>query len=89
MTVQKNILILPYKVDKYTMHVHCRKIWNLFVQALETGSKMRFWQAFLQVQMNCIYLGNVFDSGYCDIHAYTVTVSYCQQKNYILVSDRI
>jgi hypothetical protein len=32
---------------KYTIYVHCRKIYNLFVRALETGRKTIIWQAFL------------------------------------------
>ena len=31
----------------YTIYVHCQKIYNLFVQALETGRKISIWQAFL------------------------------------------
>ena len=31
----------------HTIYVLCRKIYNLFVQALETCRKMNLWQAFL------------------------------------------
>ena len=30
-----------------TINVHQRKIYNIFVQALETGRKVSLWQAFL------------------------------------------
>ena len=31
----------------YTIYVHCRKIYNLFVRALETGRKASIWQTFV------------------------------------------
>ena len=39
----------------YTIYVHCRKIYNLFVQALETGRKASLWR----VQINFIFNDNV------------------------------
>jgi len=33
--------------NKYTIYVHCQKIYNLFVCTLETGRKASQWQAFL------------------------------------------
>ena len=39
----------------YTIYVHCRKIYNLFVQALEIGKKASLWR----VQINLIFNDNV------------------------------
>ena len=33
--------------DKWTIYVHCWKIWNSFLQALETGRKASFWWTFI------------------------------------------
>jgi hypothetical protein len=46
---------------QYTIYVHCRKIYNLFVQAFDTGGKATLWRDFLvvfilqfqKVQNNC------------------------------------
>jgi hypothetical protein len=32
---------------QYTIYVHCRKIYNLFVQAFDTGGKATLWRNFL------------------------------------------
>ena len=34
----------PQSTDKYTIYVHCRKIYNLFVRALETGRKVSLFR---------------------------------------------
>ena len=43
--------------NKYTIYVHCWKIYNLFVQALETGRKVSLWQGFLDcfTEQQCTY----------------------------------
>jgi len=37
------VCILALSIYIYTIYVHCRKIYNLFVQALETGRKASLW----------------------------------------------
>ena len=42
-----NIIIQQWEAyNKYTIYIHCRKIYNLFVQALETGRKTSFSRLF-------------------------------------------
>jgi hypothetical protein len=47
----------------YTISVHCRKIYNLFAWALETGRKTSLWWAFLvvlqRVQINFTFNDHV------------------------------
>ena len=42
---------------QYTIYVHCRKIYNLFAQAFDTGGKATLWRDFIlqfqKVQNNC------------------------------------
>ena len=33
--------------SKYTIYVHCQKIYNLFVRTLEKGRKASLWRVFL------------------------------------------
>ena len=37
---------------QYALYVHCRKIYNLFVQAFETGGKATLWRDF---PVLCVY----------------------------------
>ena len=41
----------------YTIYLNCRKISNVFVQALETSRKASLWRAFL-VQINFLFTDN-------------------------------
>ena len=53
---------------QYTIYVHCRKLYNLFVQTFETDGKTTLWQDFLvyivfllqfqKVQNNCHIVEN-------------------------------
>jgi hypothetical protein len=65
--------------DKYTIYVHCRKIYNLFVRTLETGRKTDLWRAFLSCfAAETWVILIVFNCVICDVSAYTVTVSFCR-----------
>ena len=44
--VKNLVKILVKSVNTYTIYVHCLKISNLFVRALETGNASRFRRAF-------------------------------------------
>ena len=39
----------PYDIYIYTIYLHCRRIYNLFVLALETGRKQTFSEIFMPV----------------------------------------
>ena len=41
------VFVSLYIYTIYTVHIHCRKMSNLFVRALETGTKANHWWAFL------------------------------------------
>jgi hypothetical protein len=41
---------------KYTIYVHCQKIYNLFVQALEIGKKLAFCKLFCPVSQRVFIL---------------------------------
>jgi hypothetical protein len=41
------ICILHKVKNKYTIYIQCRKIYNLFVGALETGINVSLWGTFL------------------------------------------
>ena len=49
--------------DKYKIHIHCRKIPNLFVRALKTSRNVRLAEHFStvlrRIQMNFIFFDNV------------------------------
>ena len=42
--------------NEYTIYLHCRKIYNLFLRALETGRKANLWR----VQVNFIFVYYVY-----------------------------
>jgi hypothetical protein len=61
--------------NKYTIDVHCRKIYNLFVRALETGISKSSKQLPNCLQIDDTSVGLiVFIGVICDVSAYTVTV---------------
>ena len=61
--------------NKYTIDVHCRKIYNLFVRALETGISKSPKQLPNCLQIDDTSVGLiVFIGVICDVSAYTVTV---------------
>ena len=41
------VLELVLFAYKYILYAHCRQIFNLFAQALETGPKTSLWRAYL------------------------------------------
>jgi hypothetical protein len=58
--------------NKYTIDVHCRKIYNLFVRALETGISKSPKQLPNCLQIDDTSVGLiVFIGVICDVSAYT------------------
>jgi hypothetical protein len=66
----------------YRQYEHCRKIYNLFVRALdlETGGKANPWRVQMSQLPNCLKRAEIsvsrdhrFYGGLCEVSAYTVT----------------
>jgi len=80
-------MYIYYSGNKYTIYVHSRKIYNLFVQTLETDRKAVILQYKKSPKPlpNCLKIAEtsvlliVFNGVICDVSAYyTVTVSVCR-----------
>jgi hypothetical protein len=50
---KRNGISVDVTDDGITIYVHCQKIYNLFLRALETGRKDSIWRAFLACFAAC------------------------------------